>query len=211
MAKKITGLRVQEKNNKRVNVYLDGEFAFGLARIVAAWLQVGQELDDSRIAELKAADQKEVALQKALHFVDYRPRSVTEVRRHLEHNRYPAGLVEEILARFQELGLLNDRRFAENWVENRKEFRPRSKRALRMELRLKGVPDTEIEQAVESIDDEEQAYQAGLKQVRKYRELDWPEFRKKMFDFLMRRGFSYESISPVVHRIWEERVSGEDT
>jgi regulatory protein len=211
MTQKITGLRVQERNPKRVNVYLDGEFAFGLQRITAAWLYLGQELDDNKIAELKAADKKEVALQKALHFVDYRPRSVSEVRRRLEENHYPEGLIQEILDRFQELGLLNDQRFAESWVENRKEFRPRSKSALRMELRLKGIPDETIDQAVETVDDEEQAFQAGMKQARKYRNLEWQDFRKKMFDFLMRRGFNYEIIAPVIHRIWEERNSGEAT
>lgn len=211
MARKITGLKAQERNPRRVNVYLDGDFAFGLERITAAWLYVGQELDDSKIAELKAADSKEVALQRALHFVDYRPRSVSEVRKHLEAKGYSESLIEEILERFQELGLLNDEKFAENWVENRKEFRPRSKRALRMELRLKGVPDETIDQAVEEVDDEDQAFQAGLKQARKYRDLEWLDFRKKMGDFLLRRGFSYSTIAPVIRRIWEERETGAST
>jgi regulatory protein len=211
MTRKVTGLKVQERNPRRVNVYLDGDFAFGLERITAAWLHVGQELDDSKIAELKAADSKEVALQRALHFVDYRPRSISEVRKHLEAKGSSESLIEEILDRFQELGLLNDERFAENWVENRKEFRPRSKRALRMELRLKGVPDETIDQAVEEVDDEEQAYQAGLKQARRYRDLEWLDFRKKLGDFLLRRGFNYETITPVVRRIWEERETGAST
>lgn len=205
---KITGLKAQARNPRRVNVYLDGEFAFGLERITAAWLQVGQELDEKKIAELRAADEKEVALQKALQFIDYRPRSVGELKRRLEQKKYPPDLIEEITGRLQELGLLDDQRFAENWVENRTEFRPRSKRALRIELRLKGVPTETIEQAVEEVDDEEQAYRAGLKQARKYGGLEWQEFRKKMFDFLMRRGFQYDIILPVIRRVWEERETG---
>ena len=63
MTKKVTALKLQKRNKNRVNVYLDGEFAFGLARIVAAWLSTGQELTEEKIAELQAQDNVEVALQ----------------------------------------------------------------------------------------------------------------------------------------------------
>jgi len=51
--KKITALEAQKKNPNRVNVHLDGEFAFGLARITAAWLKIGDVLTDERIAQLQ--------------------------------------------------------------------------------------------------------------------------------------------------------------
>ena len=66
-----------------MNIYLDGEFAFGLAGIVAAWLKLGQELGEEKIASLKAEDEREVTYQKALHFLSYRPRSSAEVRQNL--------------------------------------------------------------------------------------------------------------------------------
>ncbi len=65
----ITALKLQKRNRQRVNVYLDGEFAFGLARIVAAWLAVGQEIDDQKIAQLQQEDAREVAYQRALKFL----------------------------------------------------------------------------------------------------------------------------------------------
>jgi regulatory protein len=76
----ITAIEPQQKNPQRVNVYLDGEFAFGLASIVAVWLKPGQELSEEKAAQLKADDEREVAYQKALHFISYRPRSSAEVR-----------------------------------------------------------------------------------------------------------------------------------
>ena len=85
MAKKITALKLQKRNKDRVNVYLDDEFAFGLSRIVAAWLRTGQELTEEKIAELQAQDNVEVALQRALNFLSYRPRSEEEVRRNLTY------------------------------------------------------------------------------------------------------------------------------
>ena len=52
--RKITAIEVQKRRPNRVNIHLDGEFAFGLARIVAAWLRVGQELSEEKIEELQA-------------------------------------------------------------------------------------------------------------------------------------------------------------
>src|SRR3990172_4788022 len=77
---KITAIEPQQKDPQRVNVYLDGEFAFGLARITAGWLTVGQELGEEKVASLLAEDANKTAYQKALHFLSYRPRSSSEVR-----------------------------------------------------------------------------------------------------------------------------------
>ena len=72
-----------------MNIYLDGEFAFGLARITAGWLKVGQELSEEKIAALQAEDANEMTYQKALHFLSYRPRSSAEVRQNLAETGYP--------------------------------------------------------------------------------------------------------------------------
>ncbi len=124
-ARKITGLKVQKKNTQRVNVYLDGEFAFGLRRIVAAWLSIGQELSDEKIAQLKADDAREEAYQRALRALDTRPRSAAEIRKKLLEHDIPEDLAEGVIERLKENRLLNDEQFAQAWIENRSEFRPR--------------------------------------------------------------------------------------
>ena len=141
MVQLITAIEPQQKNPQRVNVYLDGEFAFGLATVVAAWLKAGQELDEDRIASLKTQDEREITFQKALHFLSYRPRSSAEVRQNLSKRGTSESLIEETLRRLQSSGLVNDEDFARAWVENRNTFRPRGKPALRMELRRKGLSD----------------------------------------------------------------------
>ena len=80
---RITAIEPQQKNPQRVNIYLDGEFAFGLAAIVATWLKVGQDIDETQAAKLKAEDEREVTYQKALHFLSFRPRSSAEVHQNL--------------------------------------------------------------------------------------------------------------------------------
>jgi regulatory protein len=203
--KKITAIETQRKNPQRVNIYLDGEFAFGLARIVAAWLTLGQELSDEKIASLKADDEREAAYQKALHFISYRPRSSAEVRQNLTKRGISEALVGETLNRLEANGLVNDQTFARAWVENRNEFRPRSKSALRMELRRKGLSDEIIQSVLdENVDEEALAFEAARKYARRLAGLEWPEFRQKLAGFLARRGFSYTILAPVVSEVWKE-------
>jgi regulatory protein len=211
MAGSITALQVQKKNQDRVNVYLDGVFAFGLARIVAAWLYVGQALSDEKIAELRAADEHEAAYQRALKYLGYRDRSEAEVRRHLTEHQVPEETVEATISRLQRSGLLSDKRFTRIWVDNRTEFRPRGKRALAYELRQKGIDAETIDQALEPIDEEDMAYRAALKPARRYLSLTRQEFRQKVCAFLARRGFDYEVAATTATRLWAEIDSERDT
>lgn len=204
MVHKITALTLQKRNRQRVNVHLDGEYAFGLARIVAAWLSVGQEISDEKIAELKAQDEYEVAYQRALRLLEYRPRAEREIRQSLDKKGTREEVTNAVLERLQKAGLVNDGQFAHMWVENRSELHPRSRRALAFELKQRGVNEETIRQAVSKVDEEEMAYQAALKQARKLISLDWQNFRQKMYGFLARRGFNYEVSQPVTARVWEE-------
>ena len=201
--KKITALKVQQRNKNRVNIFLEGEFAFGLSRMAAGWLQIGQSLSEEKIKELKAKDEVEIALQRALNFLSYRARSEDEVRRNLIKHETPETAIEEIIERLQRGNLVNDKEFAELWVENRSEFRPRGRRALWAELKRKGLQPALIEHALKDLDETQLARSAADKQARKYKNLEWQEFRKKMSGFLARRGFNYGIISQILPQVWE--------
>jgi regulatory protein len=210
MSGRITALKAQKRNSQRINVYLDGDFAFGLSRITAAWLQVGQELSDEKIASLQERDAREVAYQQALRLLDYRPRSSNEVRRRLEHKSIPAPIIDHVLERLQRSGLVDDARFAQAWVENRSGFHPRSARVLALELRQRGLERQAIDQALEGIDEAALALQAARKRARRFSTLEALEFRRRLSGFLVRRGFSYEVAGPVVEQVWQETINAKD-
>jgi len=208
---KITALQPQKRDPQRVNIHLDGEYAFGLARIVAAWLKVGQELSEEKIASLQAEDARERAFQQALLFLSYRTRSESEIRQNLRKHEIPEEVIEQTLERLRQGRLADDDKFAQAWVENRNTFRPRSRRALSVELRQKGLSDETARSALEGLDEEALAYEAGLKKVRRLELLEWNEFRRKLSEFLARRGFPYSVIAPVVSRIWNETHTEQNT
>lgn len=201
---KITALTLQKRNRQRVNVYLDGEFAFGLSRIVSAWLRVGQEISDEKIAQLQSDDAVEVAYQRALRLLNYRPRSESEIRTNLKKHRVDEGVIVDALERLRQDGFVDDVRFAKIWVENRCEMRPRGKRALVYELRQRGVDPEIIDNALVEIDEEKLALAAAKKKAHKLSSLEWDDFRQKMFGFLARRGFTYEICVPAVAQVWAE-------
>src|SRR5262245_13114772 len=100
-----------------------------------------------RRARRAAVEDPEVVLEAAARFLEARSRSVAEVRRRLTTAGYRRELVDGAIARLGELGMLDDEAFARAWVESRDRARPRGERALRDELRRKGI-DRNIVDAV---------------------------------------------------------------
>jgi regulatory protein len=86
-----------------------------------------------------AIEDPALVLEAATRFLEARSRSIAEVRRRLTDAGYRADLVEGAIARLGDLGVLDDEAFARAWVESRDRARPRGERALRDELRLKGI------------------------------------------------------------------------
>ena len=199
MAGTITGLTYQQHNRERVSIYLDGSFAFGLPAIVASRLRVGQALSDVEIAALQSADDVERAYGRALDFLSYRPRSEAEVRSALHKKGLSDETIDAVVARLQQAGLLNDAEFAHYWVENRSQFNPRGLRALRYELRRKGLPDAVIADELAAVDEGAASRQLAELAARRFEHLAPPEFRRKLGAFLARRGFSYATIEPLVN------------
>lgn len=194
-------MRLQKRNKDRVNVYLDGRFAFGLAAIAAANLRVGQTLSDEEIARLQAKDDVERAYEHALNFLSYRPRSEAEVRRNLREKDVEDGVIEAVIERLTRAGLLDDHEFARYWIENRLEFNPRGPRALRQELRQKGVSDAVAAEALTGFNEEAVARKAAESAARRLARLEPAEFRRRLAAYLARRGFSYPVIEPLVEEM----------
>ena len=205
MIYRITALKTQKHNPQRVNIYLDGGYAFGLARIVAAWLKVGQEISEDHIARMHDEDDRETAYQRAIKYINYRPHSENEIRQFLKTRGGSEDNIERVIKRLKQIEFINDSRFAKDWVENRSDFRPRSKRALTYELKRRGIQQDIIDSTLENIDETKLAYKAAKKQVRKIRTTEWVIFRKKMFGHLARRGFNYATCAQVVEQIWAEQ------
>ncbi len=206
MDKKITALETQKRNPDRLNVYLDGEFAFGISKFVGAWLSVGQTISDEKIRELTDQDEREKALQTALRYINYKWRTTLEVRKKLEKAEYEPEVIQSVITELKEKQYINDEDFARQWVELRSESKPRSRYLLTMELRKKGIPDDVIDAVMTDIPGEKElAREFGKKYMRRLSDVDEETFIKKMSGALQRKGFTYSITKEVVGNLLNQR------
>ena len=200
----ITRLQLQRGRRQRVNIYLDEEYAFSLQLDLAASLQRGQRLSAAEVEALKAEDAYRAALDRALAFLEHRPRSSREVQDKLIGEDCDPIPVERVLERLEALALVDDARFAEWWVSNRLQHRPRGEHALRHELRQRGIDEAVAQAAVQGLDEHELARRVALEQAERYRGHDRQRFDRRLGSWLQRRGFGWEAVRGALDHAWRQ-------
>ena len=196
-------------NPDRINLFVDGRFLMGVNAVIV--LQMGlrleQELTPEQLEQLQSEEVEQRAVDRALNFLSYRPRSREEVRRYLRRKETPPEIIETALARLDRLDFVNDRTFAGFWIESREHFSPRGARALKNELRMKGVERDVVDELVNDEQDEERALRAGRKKAMTLvntTNIDYATFRNRLGSFLQRRGFGYQIVTKTVRALWKE-------
>ncbi len=206
----ITALRLNTRK-KQVNVFIDGLFSFTIADEVAIinHLTVGQTLSADQIEELTASNLFHNCMDAAVQYLSYRPRSESEVRQRLRHRGFEREVIEQVILKLKERKLIDDIAFSEFWINNRLSFSPRSARLINLELRRKGVSAETAGAMVQDLDDDQSVYEAGLKKAQRLSRLSYDDFKHRLYDYLRRRGFNYDSCKRAVERLWQDRERGE--
>lgn len=202
---KITAIKVQQRDNARVSIFIDEKFSFGLHMDIQLdhWLKPGDVLDEETIAKLLAEDEVKKAITAALNLISYRPRAAGELRSKLREKGYAPEAVDAAIARMQELRYLDDEAFAERWVESRQASRPRSERMLKRELAQKGIDKETIEQTVAEagVDEYGDALDLARKKYESMHGLDRDVRYRRLSGFLGRRGYGYDIIRQVMEAL----------
>ncbi|TAK29372.1 MAG: hypothetical protein EPO21_21580 [Chloroflexota bacterium] len=209
----ITSIKPNRGARGRVSVFLDGRFFCSMLESIAEQhgLQEGGEVEIEDLHLLQEVDAYAQALDAAVRYLSYRPRSEREVRMRLRRGNFAPEHVERVLETLRRYGYVDDAGFARYWKEARDQFSPRGSRLVAMELRQKGIDRDVIEDVVDDEQDDEHAYTAARKKAQQLRALPYPDFRQRLGSYLARRGFDYDVISDVVQRLWREREgSAED-
>jgi regulatory protein len=196
----ITSIK-QQKNKDRVNVYLDDKFGFGidLDNFVLLHLKVDQELTEKEVEEIVKKAEYQKTLDKLLRFSMVRPRSEKEVRDYFRRKKVHESMHEKLLEKLKHLELIDDEKFAKWWVDQRIQFKSKSKRVIQMELRQKGIAKETVDLVLEEtpMDEEKMARELIEKKAYKWKNLE-PRIRKqKMSQYLAGKGFSWDVIEKV--------------
>ena len=196
----------KQKRRPRVDVFVDGRLALSLsvALVLQSGLKHGDIMTAERLEALRQADERQQSHDAALRLLAYRPRSEAELRSRLARRGLPPGVIQEAIERLREQGLVDDDAFARYWVDARQQSSPRGRLLLRRELLAKGIAVNTARQAVATVAEEEAARRAAEKKARSLHDLDYPTFRRRLGQFLLRRGFPYESARALVEELWRE-------
>ncbi len=210
----ITRVTQQKRDPERVSVFINDEYAFGLTLDLAAreGLKKGMPLSTEAQQALLDDEKGHRARAVALNYVGNQARTLEEVRRKLREKSYGADITDEAIQRLTDYGYLDDEAYAKAYVESRFSGSGHGPRRLRVDLIKRGVDRAIVERVVSEAFEDDELREAALQQGRKRwaaleHETDLRKRKKKVIDFLVRRGFDYG----LAHQILDTLVEETDT
>ena len=209
----VTRVAQQKKDPERASVFVDDAFAFGLAieLVVEAGLKKGEPITAERQRQLLARQEVFAAKASALAGLSHRARTAHEVADALRRKGYADAIVEDTVADLERLGLVDDLAYARAFARGRFSGRGYGPARLRQDLQKKGVAREAIETALgELTEAEDMGEEAREQAAKKWRSLasedDLRKRKKKTLDYLVRRGFAFDTARSAV----DAAASGED-
>ncbi len=197
----ITAIKAQ-KNKKRVNIYLDNSFDFGLdlENFMKLGLKVNQELTNEEIKLITEKGEKAKTLEKVISFASVRPRSKKEIMDYFRRKNTNVLIHWYLIEKLEKYGLLDDQKFAKWWVEQRLQFKNKSKKDITFELRQKGIDTNTIKNVLDDseIDELKITKELIAKKSYKWQKYDEKVRRQKISQYLAGKGFSWDVISNLV-------------
>jgi len=198
---KITALQPQKRNKRRVSVFLDGTFLFGLSSetVGALGLRVGREVDRAELDRIAHEEQLHEARQYAFLLLSYKARTTSELKQRLARKGFSPDIVVRTLQRLAELKMIDDAGFARRFAEDRITIGHKGKWRVRGELLKRGIDRQQIDAAMaEAPDEVAAAREVAQKYLSRNRRLEPDVFRRRLYAFLARRGFSPDTIRQVI-------------
>jgi regulatory protein len=200
--KTITKIEAQKRRPHRYSVFIDDKFAFGLDDEVVAKFELkkGQDVNEPTLKKILLRESENKAKETALRFLSFRRRTEKEIKDKLKQKGFDENILKRTVEKLKEYDLINDLEFATAWVKERLEYKPRGKKLLRQELWKKGIKKEIIDQALnESCQNEDKSVLDLLEKIKsRYKNLEPQVARRRMYGFLLRRGFSYETVKTVM-------------
>ncbi len=189
----ITEIKPQVKDKTRCSVYVDGRFCCGLTleAVMKYRLKVGQVVSEERLSEIQLESEKNTAFDKALTHISATMKTEKQIRDFLTKKGYLPAVVEYVAEKMRSYRFLDDGSYAAAYVESA--AKRKGGRLIKMELRGKGVSETEIEEALGVLDEEREIATAStiLQKYMRNKSNDTTTLQKA-YRYLTSKGFSYE-------------------
>jgi regulatory protein len=204
----ITKILGQKKRANRRNIYLDGQFAFGLNENVVAKfrLREGLALSEQQVKEIAEGEVRQECFDYAMRYLGSRLHSRAELRKKLVRREYGDQVTDSVLDDLARMGYLDDARFAKTRALSAAEHKHHGRRRAYMELIKAGVKKDVADAALDEVYDDKGDTLAAArllaeKKAPSLKKLDPLTARRRLAGMLQRRGFDYETIKPVIDQV----------
>ncbi|MHB1391849.1 MAG: regulatory protein RecX [Clostridia bacterium] len=198
---KITKIEDQKKNNKRCNIYIDGEYHSAIDKEILEELKLseGTELKEDEFNQKLEIIQYKSALRAALYILARSSKTEKEIKRRLKEKQHTEKAIGLALKYLKQIGYVNDESYTESFIRSSKDVSGTSKRTLYYKLANKGVDKVVIQQKLEEaeIDDYASAMKAAEKKAASIKG-DTRERASKLLSFLYRKGYSMDVCRRVI-------------
>lgn len=204
----VTAIEDQKRNRTRVNIYLDGEYAFSLEKETCAKLHIalGMTIEPEQVAQAAAQDERRVAFDRALSYLERRARTEKQVRDYLSQREFPPEVVDETIEKLKGYRFVDDASYAKNFAQGKMNAAGQGPHRIRRALKMQGVPDEVAERAVSELDGARQAQLLAAqaeKVLRRYAALPRREAMGKAGQALYRKGFGWDEIASALREAYE--------
>ncbi|MDY0235144.1 MAG: RecX family transcriptional regulator [Gudongella sp.] len=200
----ITKISIQ-KDISRCNIYIDGDFAFGIDYSIKQEydLYKGKSLDEETIQLLKDKDDIKKAKNRAYNYLSYRQRTCAEMKKYLESKDFNNQTVENTISTLLVEGYLDDYKFAETFLLEKSSLKGYGPYRIKHELRNKGINDNIIESILDIYEEDiEELTRLVLSKYKNILNEERDIIYRKVGGFLQRRGHSYDTIKKVLNKIF---------
>jgi regulatory protein len=204
--KRITKVEYQKKNKDRVNIYLDGNFEFGidLSIMIKYSLSQDMELDDEFIKEIIIAEDNAKAYNYAISILSRSAKSEKELRIKMTYKGYESELINITMNKLKTNKLIDDNDYSDRFIYDKINYSKYGKRKLKEALYNKGIDRKIIEEKLSLISEDEEyirAYELGEKKLKSLIKEDNKKKYIKLSNFLIGKGFNYETVKKVVTKL----------
>jgi regulatory protein len=202
----ITGVHhIPRKSSRRRIDLEDGtSFSMDVGLLTRHGLRVGLALDQETREAIVAEDGKTRAKATAMDLIRVRPRSRRELYNRLVKKGFDEEAAEYAVQTLEDLGYISDEEYASLHIDSRMSSKPKGRWAMQRELRAKGIDRTTIDRALTAVSDEDErdaAIRVAKSQMPQYRTLPPDVAQRRMYQFLLRRGFAYEHVSTAMREV----------
>ena len=199
----ITAITPQIKDKTRCNIYIDGRFCCGLSleTTIKNRLKVGQTVAPERLAEIQLDSEKTAAFDKALTHLSATRKTEKQIREFLSSKGYLSAVVEYVVEKLRSYAFLDDGAYAEAYVEQA--AKRKGARLIRMELKNKGISESEIDGALDMLDSQTELRTAvGILEKYTRGKGSDRETQQKAYRYLIGKGYDYDTAKAALNVLY---------